>query len=148
SAAAAHPLPGCEAARRVRAADWCRSPWERHRRAQRPGDKPYGDVGRMATLIEIPTLRTERLVLRAFRAGDLDSLAAMNADPNVHRFLYGGRQITRGVLGTDHESARAMGGARLRIVRGTGGRGSGRRRARLGVRTVRVHADGELHRAG
>ena len=49
----------------------------------------------MATLIEIPTLRTERLVLRAFRAGDLDGLAAMNADPDVQRFLYGGRAITR-----------------------------------------------------
>jgi len=49
----------------------------------------------MATLIEIPTLRTERLVLRAFRAGDLDGLAAMNADPDVRRFLYGGREITR-----------------------------------------------------
>jgi RimJ/RimL family protein N-acetyltransferase len=42
----------------------------------------------MATLIEIPTLRTERLVLRAFRADDLDGLAAMNADPDVQRFLY------------------------------------------------------------
>jgi RimJ/RimL family protein N-acetyltransferase len=49
----------------------------------------------MATLIEIPTLRTERLVLRAFRAGDLDGLAAMNADPDVQRFLYGGQRITR-----------------------------------------------------
>jgi len=51
----------------------------------------------MATLSEIPTLRTERLMLRAFRAGDLDGLAAMNADSGVRRFLYGGRQITREV---------------------------------------------------
>ncbi len=49
----------------------------------------------MTTSIEIPTLRTERLVLRAFRAGDLDGLAAMNADPDVQRFLSGGRQVTR-----------------------------------------------------
>ncbi len=49
----------------------------------------------MTTLIEIPTLRTARLVLRAFRAGDLDGLAAMNADPEVRRFLYAGRALTR-----------------------------------------------------
>jgi RimJ/RimL family protein N-acetyltransferase len=34
-------------------------------------------------------------VLRAFRALDLDGPAAINADPDVLRFLYGGRQITR-----------------------------------------------------
>ena len=86
------------------------------------------------------------------------------------------------MLGRDYSRARAMGAARLRIVRnrgrwavcravrrgasaaiagaGTGlcagcsrprariGRGRGRRRARLGVRTVRVHARGELRPAG
>jgi RimJ/RimL family protein N-acetyltransferase len=50
----------------------------------------------MTTLIEIPTLRTARLVLRAFRAADLDGLAAMNADPDVQHFLYAGRTPTRG----------------------------------------------------
>lgn len=39
------------------------------------------------TRIEIPTLRTVRLVLRAFSAADLDALAAMQADPDVMRFL-------------------------------------------------------------
>ena len=34
-------------------------------------------------------------MLRAFRAGDLDGLAAMNADPEVQRFLYAGRVLTR-----------------------------------------------------
>ena len=33
--------------------------------------------------MEIPTLTTDRLVLRAFRSGDLDAHAAMNADPRV-----------------------------------------------------------------
>ncbi len=49
----------------------------------------------MSTTIDIPTLRTSRLVLRAFRAGDLDGLAAMNADPDVRQFLYAGRAMTR-----------------------------------------------------
>jgi RimJ/RimL family protein N-acetyltransferase len=49
----------------------------------------------MTTVIEIPTLRTARLELRAFRAGDLDGLAAMNADPDVRHFLYAGRELTR-----------------------------------------------------
>lgn len=35
----------------------------------------------------IPTLETERLVLRAFRESDLPALAAMQADPEVMRFL-------------------------------------------------------------
>jgi len=35
------------------------------------------------------------VVLRAFRAGDLDGLAAMNAEPDVQRFLYGGRRTAR-----------------------------------------------------
>ena len=50
----------------------------------------------MTTLIEIPTLRTARLILRAFRASDLDDLATMNADPDVRHFLYAGREVTRG----------------------------------------------------
>lgn len=48
----------------------------------------------MTTSIEIPTLHTARLVLRAFRASDLDGLAAMNADPDVQHFLYAGRAPT------------------------------------------------------
>ena len=48
----------------------------------------------MTTAIEIPTLSTARLVLRAFRPSDLDGLAAMNADPEVQRFLYPGRTLT------------------------------------------------------
>jgi RimJ/RimL family protein N-acetyltransferase len=35
----------------------------------------------------VPTLTTERLVLRGFRESDLDALAAMQANPNVMRFL-------------------------------------------------------------
>jgi RimJ/RimL family protein N-acetyltransferase len=37
--------------------------------------------------MDIPTLTTERLVLRPFRATDLDAHAAMNADPSVMRFI-------------------------------------------------------------
>jgi RimJ/RimL family protein N-acetyltransferase len=37
--------------------------------------------------MEIPTLTTERLVLRPFREADLDAHAAMNADPAVMRFI-------------------------------------------------------------
>jgi RimJ/RimL family protein N-acetyltransferase len=40
----------------------------------------------MVTTFEIPTLRTDRLVLRAFRPGDLDAFAAMEADPDVRRY--------------------------------------------------------------
>lgn len=38
---------------------------------------------------EIPVLLTERLRLRAFRAGDLDDYAALKSDPEVLRFLLG-----------------------------------------------------------
>jgi hypothetical protein len=34
-------------------------------------------------------------MLRAFRTGDLDGLAGMNADADGQRFLHGGRRITR-----------------------------------------------------
>jgi RimJ/RimL family protein N-acetyltransferase len=37
--------------------------------------------------MEIPTLTTERLVLRPFRLDDLDAYAAMNADPDVMRYI-------------------------------------------------------------
>ncbi len=40
--------------------------------------------------LEIPTLVTERLRLRAFRRSDLADYAAMRADPEVMRYLVGG----------------------------------------------------------
>jgi len=46
------------------------------------------------TTFEIPTLTTDRLRLRAFRAGDLDAYAAMQANPEVMRFLVDGRTHT------------------------------------------------------
>jgi RimJ/RimL family protein N-acetyltransferase len=50
---------------------------------------------RMSTKFEIPTLRTERLLLRAFRAADLDAFAAMQANPEVRRFLGTGNLLSR-----------------------------------------------------
>jgi RimJ/RimL family protein N-acetyltransferase len=49
----------------------------------------------MGTTFEIPTLRTERLVLRTFRAADLDALAAMQANYQVRRFLGAGNPLSR-----------------------------------------------------
>ena len=43
------------------------------------------------TTFEIPTVTTERLRLRAFRATDLDAYAAMQANPEVMRYLVMGR---------------------------------------------------------
>jgi RimJ/RimL family protein N-acetyltransferase len=37
--------------------------------------------------MDIPTLTTERLILRPFREGDLDAHAAMNADPAVMQYI-------------------------------------------------------------
>jgi RimJ/RimL family protein N-acetyltransferase len=37
--------------------------------------------------MQIPTLTTERLILRPFREADLDAHAAMNADPRVMQFI-------------------------------------------------------------
>ncbi len=48
----------------------------------------------MSSTFEIPTLRTERLVLRAFRAADLDAFAAMGANAEVRRFLGAGRLLS------------------------------------------------------
>jgi RimJ/RimL family protein N-acetyltransferase len=45
--------------------------------------------------IRDPDLTTERLRLRAFAAGDLDAYAAMQANPEVMRFLVDGRTHTR-----------------------------------------------------
>ena len=49
----------------------------------------------MSTIIEIPTLRTPNLTLRAFRPADLDAFAAMNADPVFRRYLGGGALLSR-----------------------------------------------------
>src|SRR5881227_1666994 len=46
-------------------------------------------------IFEIPTLTTDRLRLRAFRAGDLDAYAAMQANPEVMRYLLTGQTATR-----------------------------------------------------
>lgn len=51
-------------------------------------------LGPMVTTFEIPTLRTDRLILRAFHPGDLDAFAAMEADPDVRRYR-GGNLRTR-----------------------------------------------------
>lgn len=48
----------------------------------------------MTTTIEIPTLHTERLVLRAFRAGDWDRFAMMESNPEVRRYR-GGNLLSR-----------------------------------------------------
>src|SRR3979411_381601 len=47
------------------------------------------------TTFEIPTVETARLRLRAFRAGDLDAYAAMQANPEVMRYLLTGNTATR-----------------------------------------------------
>ncbi|XVV14436.1 GNAT family N-acetyltransferase [Actinoplanes sp. CA-131856] len=41
------------------------------------------------------TLETERLVLREWRDDDLDALAAMNADPEVMRYIFDGAVLDR-----------------------------------------------------
>jgi RimJ/RimL family protein N-acetyltransferase len=46
------------------------------------------------TRFEIPTLTTYRLRLRAFQARDLDAYAAMQANPEVMRYLVTGRTST------------------------------------------------------
>lgn len=43
----------------------------------------------------MPYLTTKRLTLRRFTPGDLDDLAALDADPEVMRFLNGGRPTPR-----------------------------------------------------
>jgi RimJ/RimL family protein N-acetyltransferase len=57
----------------------------------------------MSTTFEIPTLRTRRLVLRAFRAADIDAWAAMEADPEVRRYR-GNNPRTRGEAWTAAQS--------------------------------------------
>ena len=47
-----------------------------------------------STLISIPTIETQRLVLRAHRPGDFEAYARMWCDPSVYRFI-GGQPRTR-----------------------------------------------------
>ena len=75
-------LRPCATADQARAVDW----WTVALRAM---------LRRMSTTFEIPTLRTERLLLRAFRAADLDAFAAMQANPEVRRFLGTGNLLSR-----------------------------------------------------
>ena len=46
------------------------------------------------TMVEIPTVTTARLRLRAFRASDLDAYSAMQANPEVMRHMVMGRTST------------------------------------------------------
>jgi RimJ/RimL family protein N-acetyltransferase len=43
------------------------------------------------TTFEVPTITTARLRLRAFRASDLDAYSAMQANPEVMRYMVMGR---------------------------------------------------------
>jgi len=62
----------------------------------------------------IPRLETERLVLREFRAEDLDAFSAIVGDPDVMRYLSGSVQ-------SRHEAWRNMaGGAGQWLLRGYG----------------------------
>jgi RimJ/RimL family protein N-acetyltransferase len=45
--------------------------------------------------VVIPELETERLRLRGLEASDFDAFAAMYADPDVMRFIEGGRPLDR-----------------------------------------------------
>ena len=47
-------------------------------------------------------LRTERLVLRRFTADDLDAVEALDADPEVMRYINGGQPTPREELRDDH----------------------------------------------
>lgn len=47
------------------------------------------------TRFEIPTLTTPRLILRALRADDLDAFAAMQANPDVMRYVGTGQTRSR-----------------------------------------------------
>jgi RimJ/RimL family protein N-acetyltransferase len=46
-------------------------------------------------MISIPTIATERLLLRPFREDDLDEFAALNADPEVVKYLGAGKPWSR-----------------------------------------------------
>lgn len=46
-------------------------------------------------MVDIPTLSTDRLLLRALREEDLDAYAAIMVDPEVTRYLGDGRPLSR-----------------------------------------------------
>jgi RimJ/RimL family protein N-acetyltransferase len=46
-------------------------------------------------MIDIPTLTTDRLILRAFRDDDLEAYAEICADPEVMRYLGDGKPLSR-----------------------------------------------------
>lgn len=46
--------------------------------------------------LDIPTLETERLKLRPFQRSDIDAYAALNADPEVQRYISDGTVWDRG----------------------------------------------------
>lgn len=43
-------------------------------------------------IVQVPTLETERLLLRPFRRSDIDDYSALKADPEVLHFLGGGTE--------------------------------------------------------
>jgi RimJ/RimL family protein N-acetyltransferase len=75
----------------------------------------------------MPVLTTDRLTLREWRDDDLDALAALNADPEVMRYIRDGSVLTR------DESAERM----ARMVRGWTEDG-------FGLFPVELRATGEL----
>jgi RimJ/RimL family protein N-acetyltransferase len=54
--------------------------------------KTLSGEGEAPLIPEVPILETERLRLRSFRRSDIDDYAALNADPEVLRYLGGGAQ--------------------------------------------------------
>lgn len=56
---------------------------------------PYGQDRGMFTFLE-----TDRLILRAFTAADADHLLALDNDPEVMRFINGGRPTSREAIAT------------------------------------------------
>lgn len=64
-------------------------------------------------IAEIPTVLTERLVLRGWQAADLEPYAAMNADPETMRYLDG----TFGMGGTERLVTHLIG---MWVIRGHG----------------------------
>src|SRR5207245_7916062 len=62
-----------------------------------PGHRGACRMGRegQMTTFSIPTVTTARLRLRAFRVEDLEAYAAMQANPEVMRYLLTGHTSTR-----------------------------------------------------
>jgi RimJ/RimL family protein N-acetyltransferase len=61
----------------------------------KPSTVPRAAGPAAAGRVAIPTLTTERLVLRAFGLDDLDAYAAMTADPVTMRYLGEGKPLDR-----------------------------------------------------